>query len=151
MKKFLPILILSLLLCTVLTGCFKKTPMSAETFKDTMTDKGYQVVDVKDQYELDILESAYMAIGDAYQIEFLEFKELKDAKYSYKMNVDTFESLKGNTNITSSKNLINASSYNTTSDGQYYAVSRVENTMVYANVSSEFKDEVKDIFKELGY
>jgi len=153
MKKYVSVFLLLLIFCTVLAGCGKKEPINAESFNDIMTDKGYLVLDSAELYDADtsILESSYIAVGDGYQIEFLEFKKEKDAKYSYGLNVEKFKSNKGSSHLSSSKDFFNYSTFNLTSDDHFYIVSRIDNTLIYSEAPEEFKDEIKKVFEELGY
>ena len=58
---------------------------------------------------------------------------------------------KGNGATESSANIGNYSTYGLTSNGYYMYVSRVDNTLLYAKVSTTYKDAVKSIIKDLGY
>lgn len=45
----------------------------------------------------------------------------------------------------------NYSKYTLSSGEKYMVVSRINNTVVYLDVNSNYKDEVKTILSELGY
>jgi len=131
-----------------------KEPITASEFKNEMEDLDFEIVDAKYQFaEYDYVEKVYLALeedGD-YQIEFYKLDEEEDAINFYNNNKSIFESDKGSTSAETSVNLKNNSKYTLTTNGKYKVVSRIENTVIYLNVDKEYKDEVKDILKELGY
>ena len=45
----------------------------------------------------------------------------------------------------------NYSKYTLQSDNKYMVVSRIEDTVVYVKVDSKYKDQIKDLLKEIGY
>ena len=131
-----------------------KEPMTAKEFTDIMEDKGFQIVDVKQQFSnYDYIEKAYVALeedGD-YQIEFYKLAEEEDAIYFYNLNKDKFESTKTSISTELTKSIGNNSKYVLTSDGKYKVISRIEDTAIYLDVDEKYKDKIKQILKELGY
>lgn len=67
----------------------------------------------------------------------------------YKINKAKFENSAATSQVTF--NGKNYSSYSITTGGKYKFVERVEKTVIYLNVDKEYKDDVKDLVKELGY
>ena len=45
----------------------------------------------------------------------------------------------------------NYSKYTLEANGKYSVVSKINNTILYVNVDSQYKDTVKDIIDEIGY
>ncbi len=131
-----------------------KEPITASEFKNEMEDMGFEIVDAKYQFvEYDYIEKVYLALEEdgGYQIEFYKLDEEENAISFYNNNKLIFESDKGSATEETSLNLKNNSKYTLTTKGKYKVVSRIENTVIYLNVDKEYKDEVKDILKELGY
>ncbi len=69
----------------------------------------------------------------------------------YQNNASRFETMKANSSAQTNISGKNYSKYTLSSSGKYMVVSRINNTVVYLNVDSSYKDEVKTILSELGY
>ena len=131
-----------------------KEPISAKEFKDIMEDKDFEIVDAISQFELyDYVEKAYVALEEDYdyQIEFYRLDEEEDAIYMYNINKDKFEKQKSSASAEKSVSMGNNSKYVLKTNDKYKVVSRIENTVIYADVDEKYEDEVKEIFKEMGY
>lgn len=129
-----------------------KTAISADTFNSSMTDKNYAVVDIINQYnEYDYIKKAYVAKNDNYQIEFYETSNNDYAIQMYDNNKQTFENEKSDSSIETTKSAKNYSVYSLTVNGKYKYISRIDNTIIYINADKEYKDEIKEVIKELGY
>jgi len=131
----------------------EKTSITAEEFKTIMVDKGYTFVDVKQQFAIyDFIEKAYIALKDKdYQIEFYETSDNESAIYLYNHNMSLAENKKTSGHIRTTMQGKNYSEYTLISEGKYKYISRINNTMVYVDVDTEYQEEVKEILKELGY
>lgn len=138
----------------IITKNFNKQQLSVSEFKNIMENKDFEIVDAKDQFEaIDYIEKVYIALEEDYdyQIEFYRFDEEDSAIDFYKTNKKIFEATKGTSSAETSANMGNNSKYTLTTNDEYKVVSRIENTVIYANVDDKYKDEVKDLLKELGY
>ena len=132
----------------------EKTAITADTFKTTMTSKGYIVSDVTSQFAQygDYVKKAYVAQnGTDYQIEFYELSNLDNATSFFNTNKLKFEAQKGNVSSTYNASMKNYSTYSITTNGKYKFVSRVDNTAIYLDVDTQYQDSVKSVIKELGY
>ena len=106
----------------------EKPSIDAQTFKTTMEEKGYQLVDAKSQFsEYDYIEKVYLAA---------------DRK---------FENSKSSSSIETTVNGKNYSKYTLLSNGKYMVISAINNTAIYVNVEESHKEEVDNILNELGY
>ena len=133
----------------------KKTPISADEFYKTCSNKGYEMVDSVDQYDSifgeGVVEESYIALGENHQIEFLDFADADDAVRVYKGEEEYLETLKGSGSASTSVSFNSYSKCTLTSNGKYHCVSRIEDTMIYIDIDEDYKDEVKETVKELGY
>ena len=135
----------------------EKEPISADEFCEIMEDEDFEMVDSVDQYDMifgeDVVDESYIALGEDYQIEFLSFSDLDDAKIIYDQQCEIFDSLKGNgsKSASTSTSMKNYERYSLTTDGEYKFVARIDDTMVYADVDEDYKDEVKEFMEEFGY
>lgn len=131
-----------------------KEPISAKDFKDIMEEKDFEIVDAINQFEgYDYVKKAYIALEEDYdyQIEFYRLDEEDDAIYFYNLNKDKFEAQKGSASAETTVNMGNNSKYTVKTKDEYKVVSRIEDTVIYADVDEKYEDEVKEILKEIGY
>ena len=142
-----------LILVPLLAACsMKKEAIDEEQFIKIMKSEGFEVVNLEHQYEqYEYYEEVLVAKNENYQIEFYELEDASYAEKIYNKNKQTIESsIEGSYSNTNS-DLINNNKYTLTNKGVYTSISRVDDTIIYLSVSSEYKDEVKDILKKLGY
>ena len=149
------ILILAIILGIVFVSLNKeKTSISANDFKSSMQGKGYIIQDATSQFSsYDYIEQVYLAISNEYSYQ-IEFYVLSDEAYAtsfYNNNKSNFESSKGDVAAETNASLKNYSKYTLSSNNKYSVVSRIDNTVIYLNVDSSYKDTVKDLLDELGY
>lgn len=132
-----------------------KEPITAGDFKDIMEDKDFEIIDAKENQltEYDYVKKAYVALEEDYdyQIEFYKLDEEEDAISFYNTNKKIFESYKGSSSAETSVSMGNNSKYTLKTNDEYKVVSRIENTVIYADVDEKYEDEVKEILKEIGY
>lgn len=153
MKKFLNLFVVSVLMICI-SGCGKVKPITADNFKQEMAKKNYNVVDVTKQFEsAKYVKKAYVALegNKKYQIEFYQIDNKENTLSFYNTNRNIFKQKKSNKSSETNVDLENHSKYTLSSDGKYMVVSRIDNTVVYLNVDSKHKKEVKNILDELGY
>lgn len=132
----------------------EKTPITASEFSTTVQEKGFEVQDVSDMYgEYDHIEKVIIAAKDnfSYQIEFYEMGDEDGAVNFYNTNKAIFELSKGNSSAETSVSLKNYAKYTLSSGGKYMVVSRIDNTVVYVAVDSQYKDAVSEVLKAIGY
>lgn len=132
----------------------EKNAITAEEFKTKMENKDYVVLNAIAQFEgFDYVKQVYIASPSdyTYQIEFYEFTENEYAQSFYNNSKNIFENRKGSASADTEVNLSNHSKYTLSSNGKYYAISRVGNTAIYIEVNDTYRDTVKDVLKKLGY
>lgn len=134
-----------------LTACSNRTPVSVDDFDATMEEKGFEIVDATGQIAPDSITAISLAMNDNYQIEFYEMVDDATATAIYAENKAIFESYAVGSSATLSKNIMNYAYYSVTNSGTYYALAKIENTMIYVVADVEYKDEISEILKELGY
>lgn len=154
LKKVLTVMVLFISVF-ILTGCGKKEPITYGTFHSKLSDKGFRVVDVGEQFEnYSSIKKAYVAQSkDAtYQIEYYELVDNDAAQAFFDNNKNIF--LESIGNVSKSKLDITKKEYarfHVTSKGYYFFLSRNKNTVIYARVTESHKSDVVSITKELGY
>ena len=147
-------IILTIVVMTfLLTGCGTKNVKTANDFIALAEDSNLSTKNVKEgQYASDnTIKDGYVAYNNNWQIEFYVLDNESTASSNFDTNVKIFEDSKGNSSSYVSAEGKNYEAYTLISNGQYMYICRVENTFIYANVSEEYKDDVKSFIKEFGY
>ena len=154
MKKVIGVAIVCLLVLGMLVGCeSSRTAITADTFVEKTAAADYQTGDVTSQFasQADLVKSVTLALKDAYQIEVFVFTDEGVATTSYNTNKATAEAAKVSSSTSKSVSMGNYSYYYLTTGDQYYVVSRIDNTMIFAHCGTEYKAELEKMVSELGY
>ncbi len=152
-NKVLGILCLIMLLFLT-TACGKKVAITSSDFKEKMESRGYTIQDATNQFsDYDYVKQVYIALSSnsGYQIEFYELSNNDNASSFFNNNKSIFEQSKSSNSTETSNSINNTAKYTLTTNGQFKLVSRIDNTVIYLNVSEEYKSEVKEVLKDLGY
>lgn len=131
----------------------EKVSITAEEFNTIMTSNGYKMTDATSQladYGASVIK-VYIAQKPGYQIEFYELATEEYAEQSFLGNKNNFEESKASASSNVGLNGKNYNTYMLSSAGKYKYISRINNTMIYINADGEYKQEIKDIMKILGY
>ena len=147
MKRIFALGVCALML--LLAACSDKTPATLDDFKGAMEKAGYQIVDASAQFDKGIAKSVTVAVKDNGQVEFFMLANEDNAIASFETNKSKLEAKSGG--VRSSVSAGNYAFYNLTKDGIYYSVSRVGETMIYAEAPEAQKDEVSELVDSLGY
>jgi len=146
----LAIIIAGILLFSILNK--EKISITAKEFKNIMERKEYTVADATSQFEeYEFVKKVYIATDGKYKFEFYEFSSDEDAINFYNNNKSIFENQKGNSSGETYINGKNYSKYTLTTDGKYKCVSRINNTAMFINIENEYKDDLKEVLKDLDY
>lgn len=159
MKKLraISIILFCIITCITLTSCSigkRKDSITPDTFCSKMQDKSFTIVDSTEQFSsTDGVQNVYIAIAPnyTYQIEFYELSDDSQAEESYEKNIQTFEKSKTNVSSNTEVKLANYAKYTLLSNGKYMVISRINNTFIYVNADSDYKDDIDDILSNFGY
>ena len=156
--KRVKIFVLLLACVFMISGCnlsskINKQSLKAEEYKNIMEEKGYNTLDATGQFTQKFVKKVYLAVSNesTYQIEFYEIDTEKNAKDFYDNNKKIFEDSKTSGSVDSYVELGNHEKYTLKTGDTYKVISRIDNTIVYANVSKEFKADVNKVIKDIGY
>ena len=119
-----------------------------------MSKKGYMVQDATSEFaEYGYVAKVHLALSsnERYQIEYYELIDTEYAVAFYENNKAIFEASAENATTQTTVNLKNHSKYTLSTNGKYKVLSRIDHTVIYIDVDEEYKDEVKELLKELGY
>ena len=153
MKKRLLLFLTFLFSVFLVTGCGTKTALEPNDFVDLIEQNGFKTTNVKEQFSAySQIQNAFVAqdTGMRYQLEYYQLDTEENAKKFFDGNKDIFEKMK-NIKSHGEVNLGNYQQFTQDTDTAYSLLSRIDNTVIYANVKIEYKDEVKKIIKKLGY
>lgn len=151
--KKIGIILTVVVLTFLLTGCGTKSVKTTKDFTALANSYNLSTQNVKEsQYSSDdSIKEGYVAYNNNWQIEFYVLDTVKTASSNYDTNVEIFNESKGNSSSYVEFEGKNYKSYSLSSNGQFMYICRVDNTFIYANVSEEYKDDVKAFIKEFGY
>lgn len=135
------------------TAC-EKEPKGMKDFIDLMEEEKFQLSDCTEQYSnIDYMEEAWVAVSadGKYQVEFYKLDTSDNATAFFNENhaiLSAYES-DSTSKVKSSTN--KSQYYEITGEDGFYCISRIEDTVFYAVVNKEYKEDVKKIRKQLGY
>jgi len=145
------VLFLILSMVFVLTSCsLTKNPVKSQDFSSKLTNLGFTIIDVSEQYEGNITKSLIATDPtENYQIEFYEFTTHEITKGVFANNEDAFDHFGSGTSASASG--VNWA-YRAKSDGKSYGhISYIGTTFVWVIAPDEYRQPIRDAMKELGY
>ncbi len=128
-----------------------KDSITSEKFISIMEDNDFDVIEVTDQFKgSDVyVKEGYVARKDDYQIEFYTFKNEDDADTFFRINREKFDANVAKSKVEMSGK--NYSSFKLEANGKYKFLERINKTVIYINVDDDYKSDIKDTVKKLGY
>ncbi len=147
MKTFKKIFIL-LFAVIMLTACSEKKALKSDEAALILSNNGFTVTDVTGQMEDDRISYVASANNGRFQIEYYVFAKEDDAKEAYESNKESFEN-----NKTKGKEKKDETyqKYTQELSDTYNVLTRVGNTLLYSSVNIEYKKDLNDVIKDLGY
>lgn len=137
----------------LLSGCgTSKAKLEPEQFKSRMENEGFEIKDASKEMNYDYIVKIYVAKKTNYNIEYYNIIDEEYAAIFYQNNVEFI-----NNNIVGDEKAVleesgnNYSKYTVVYDGRYKLVSRIDNTVIFLNVSDRYKDDIDDLIERLGY
>lgn len=153
------ILIIILVISGIIGGVFlitklvnvTKDSITGEKFAVIMEKNGFDVSEKKNEFlgPYIKLDKAYVAEKDDYEIEFYTFKNESSAEEFFNTQKRKLDSDNARTRVDFSGK--NFATFNIETNGRYKFLERVDKTVICLNVDKDYKDDVKDAVKDLGY
>ncbi|MBQ8249729.1 MAG: hypothetical protein IJY93_07625 [Clostridia bacterium] len=152
-RKSVAVVMLIVSLILLLSACTSdKTAKTADEFTTLMEGKGFTVLDVTEDTETNGLANAVLiAMNDNYQIEFYDLIDNESGEGVFYNNQDIFDSANSVKTMSTEVSTSNYNYYSFTGGDEFYLIARIDNTMLYCVAAKDYKTEIKDIVKELGY
>lgn len=151
-KKII-LLIICFIVIFTLSACNSKKTINTEEFNSKVSQMGYQVVDVTNQYTSNNnIKSAVSAkANEGYSILFFVFDDDVSATSMFNSNKSSFESYRAKPTDENSISFVNYSSYELTSSGYYMYTCRIDNTLIYVKAPDTYKENIKKLVKSIDY
>lgn len=135
------------------TACGKE-PKGTKDFMELMENEDFQLSDCTGQYsEIDYMEEAWVAVSadGEYQVEFYKLDTSDNATAFFNENYAILSAYESDSSSKAKSSTKKSQYYEVTGEDGFYCISRIEDTVFYAVVKEEYKNEVKDLKKQLGY
>lgn len=150
-KAIALVLCFGMLLC-VMTACSSKTPQTVSGFTKVLEAAGFEVQDVTADTETNDLATAVLvAVGENFQIEFYELVDSETGEGVFYNNKKLFADEHSVTTMSSEVTSGNYNYYAFNADDNFHMIARVENTMLWCEAAKEYKSEIIELVKTLGY
>ncbi len=153
MKKAISFILLVAMLTIILSGCGgSRTPLSTDEFTQIMETVGFDVQDVTADTDTNGLGNAVLiAVGENYQIEFYELVDSETGEQLFGYEKAIFDEAESVKVLSTEMNVNNYNYYAFTGGDTFYLIARIDNTLIYCVASNEYKSEIVDHIKALGY
>ena len=157
MCKKLSLAILGVLMLFTFSACKKeeevRKPISSDSFKLVGESDDYEITDVTESLNNNkgIMEALVARVKNKYQVEYYTLDDSEVAQKMYDRNKKRFESQKNDNDKAEIVETDNYSEYKLLTKGKYKLLSKIDNTLVYADVDVQDKDSVVEFAKQLGY
>ncbi len=156
MKRMFSVILLVITLCSIfcMAGCTTKTAVTADEFVTLIEPTSYFISDNTEYYsdKEEILHAYVVLLGNGdHQIDFYVTDTAQSAKQMYSEHKTLLEKYKGKDYTQTGSSGINYDTYKINTGGYYRVISRIDNTLLYANVKEIYKDEIDAILEDLGY
>ena len=142
-----------LVICILITLSGMTTPLTANEFTIRMEEAGFTVEDIGYQFtEDDGVISALAVRTEYFDVLFAVFYTQSGARIKYNTNQRNLEELsRGIASSTTFVSIMNYRKFTKTFAGQYFVLSRIDNTLIVANTTLEYRAALDDILRVLGY
>lgn len=152
MKKISVLFIL--LCCFILTGCSNevKEIKNLNDFVNVCASLGFEANDNLQNYQTDsyIVGSKVVKL-DEYPVEMIIYDSEDNANKVQEQQIDTFLKVRNTMVTTVKKKGKNYYEFKMVTNGYYMVSTRVENTLIFAQLPVDYKDKVDSIMDKLGY
>jgi len=154
MKKSIISFALALvLILSLLTACSPKIPLTQAAFSDLTGQAGYTAEAGCSRFDAWGVTSSVVAadLVRGIAIEFYIFPSPDNAKGAFQEKRSELKALGGTWYSLVEGNYANYNTYRGTHDGIYYALSCIDDTLIYVETEEANKAAVDDMLKTLGY
>lgn len=144
--KVISFIIVSFLL--VLSIDAFRTALSTEEFTSRMEQSGFNVEDRTNLF--DQVEAHLVADHGAFYIEFMIYETTTEARSAFSQFRSNLENLGGIVSGSWNGTGFNSWYTQTTSEGYYAKMSRIQNTIILIYTTTEYENDVAEVWEMLG-
>ena len=150
MKK---IILLVVLISVLVVGCsVSKQKITTTQFIEFAAENEYEILDKTKALKDPKIKKVILAKkNNECQIEFYKLKSITDAIYMFNDNKNIFKTNNNKTSTYTYTNLSNYSLYSLTNESYYMYLCRVDDTLLYVKAPLEYKEEIEEFTKLIGY
>lgn len=143
MKKILLMLLIFTCACSI------RHSLSSEIFQDKMENKSFTVQDTTEISDAEFIKKELVALKKEYQIYYFESPTEEKGKQLYNINKSNI--INNNKVNIDEKNSSNFDRLKATNKKKVFYTVRIGNTVIYVEAEIKYKNEIKNILKDIGY
>lgn len=160
---FIILLLIATLIVTViyynnLNKVEKHIPITSEKFKSYIGQHEFNVYDalnyIPNSTFRDGIKVGYLTEKNDnkdFQVNFFEFKDEAYTMYAYYDEIISIEKNNNGEFTETNENISNYSKYTAFSNGYYYVMIKIDNTIIFTKIEKDNKEVVDNLLQELGY
>jgi len=142
--------VISIILVSILVALLleaRSRPLSTEEFILRMEEAGFGIEDRT--YLFEQLETYLVAEHESFYIEFMVHETTSDARSSFNQIRSELENLAEVVAFFWNSSGFSSSYTQITSDGQYASMRRVRNTIIFINTTTDYENDVAEVWNLL--
>lgn len=153
MRKTILLVSFLILILVFLTACGSpREPMDINVFRTVMESEGYTIADMmyeSDEFDDNIFSYYLSVFDDDYSFEFAVFTSEQYAINTFNGMRAQAEANRGSTCSYRTVNVSNHSMFEQTSDGMFWHIYRVDNTLLYVLADSDYRNHVRELIDRI--
>lgn|GEM_PF-4770699 len=153
MRKTILIVLLFVVCSVFLTACGSpREPMDMNVFRTVIESEGYTIKDMmyeSDEFDENIFSEYLSVFADDYSFEFAVFTTEQYAINTFNGMRAQAEANRGSTRSYRTVNVSNHAMFEQTSDGMFWHIYRVDNTLLYVLADSDYRSHVRDLIDRI--
>ena len=146
---------LLIIICLFITGCGsdkKKNAITLDEFESAAELEGFNVIDNMDGYvNVSYILESKVAKYDDIEIEMIKYSDSDYASQVQEQQVQSFNMLKSTGAFVEKEKGSNYYKYALISNNRYMISTRVDDTLIFAKVMLEERENIDKVINELGY
>lgn len=152
MRRFPPIFACIVFALLLLSGCSERIAKTAGRFTQIMEDAGFTVRDTTEESERgEQITSVLTADGDQYQVTFFQLNDSDACETFFSEEKERLDKEHNAKWLSVKTGSTNYDSYVFNSGDTCYFIARIGDTMVSCKADKEYRSELLELMKTLGY
>ena len=152
MKRYIACILLLCLVFCGLTGCGSRTPTTAEVFTQTMEEAGFTIYDITEEDAIAAYATKILvATNNRFRLEFYELNDEETGQLLYDALANALEDQHSTKLMSTKLSMGNYDYFAFTSGDDFHLVTRIDNTILFCDISKDYKSDVLEFVKTFGY